>query len=391
MGLAIGNNPLQCSCGWLAGLEDPSIQAARRMQSSSKSVEPTVSPDRVYSPLELSGRAPSPLMKVASDCMDQGFDRVLNCLGGQKVQCNGTSIEIQSMSPLAEAMCAYAVNHSAPRSLRATKSIASKGIDGGPVQVNLGLGETEVMWEGQSLLLTHQALGKPHWSGGRFSTVVLSSTLEGSDVRESMLRLLAHALQEYETAKASHVTLFSFNAKSGYWQRDREIRKRELESIILPPAALATIVEDARRFLTEDAQEWYGKHGVPYKRTYCLHGPPGCGKTSLVSAVASEFDANVCMLSLADPDLKDSGLRAAMQHVPKRSVIVFEDVDAVFNHHREKTEHTCLVTFSGLLNALDGVGEPSVSPLLISCAHISRANLAERLRCARLLLATAGR
>merc|ERR1712159_274335 len=54
------------------------------------------------------------------------------------------------------------------------------------------------------------------------------------------------------------------------------------------------------------------------------------------NAVASEFNCNVCMVSLADPDLKDDSLRHAMQRVPKKSVVVFEDVDSLFNHFREK-------------------------------------------------------
>lgn len=78
------------------------------------------------------------------------------------------------------------------------------------------------------------------------------------------------------------------------------------------------------------------------------------------------------MLSLADPDLKDNGLRSAIQHIPKRSVIVFEDVDAIFNHHREKQESSCLVTFSGLLNALDGVGEPCGTLFFLTTNHIDR-------------------
>ena len=54
-------------------------------------------------------------------------------------------------------------------------------------------------------------------------------------------------------------------------------------------------------------------------------------------------------------ELEDKDLRMAMCSVPKRSVVAFEDVDALFDNHRDRGQGTCNVTFSGLLNALDGV------------------------------------
>jgi len=316
---------------------------------------------------------PPPFEPATGSDRMAGSDRVLNCYGGREAQRSGTAIEIQNNNALFEALCSYATEHGAPHSFRGTKAPGAKAKDGGShVEVKLGFGEVDLAWEGYTFLLTHASFGKPHWAGGRFSTLVLSSVEEGEAVKDSMSRLAKKALTEHETAKPSHVTLYSFSAKQGYWTKDREIKKRQLESVILPEKERSTVVDDARNFLGEDAKAWYGKHGIPYKRTYCLHGPPGCGKSSLISAVASEFDLNVCMLSLADPDLKDQGLRAAMQHIPKRSVIVFEDVDAIFNHHREKQESSCVVTFSGLLNALDGVGEPCGTLFFLTTNHLNR-------------------
>lgn len=88
--------------------------------------------------------------------------------------------------------------------------------------------------------------------------------------------------------------------------------------------------------------------------------------------VASELGRNVCFLSLNDRDLNDNGLRKAVKQAPKKSLICLEDVDAIFNHHREKMDATSQVTFSGLLNALDGVGPTSGSLFFLTTNHKDR-------------------
>jgi len=114
-------------------------------------------------------------------------------------------------------------------------------------------------------------------------------------------------------------------------------------------------------------QAWH-----PVQAHLLLHGPPGCGKSSLIRAVASEFDCSVCMVSLASKDLEDSDLRTAMTSVPKKAVVAFEDVDALFGHHRERGEGTHNVTFSGLLNALDGVADPQGTVIFLTTNHRGR-------------------
>ena len=58
---------------------------------------------------------------------------------------------------------------------------------------------------------------------------------------------------------------------------------------------------DAKRF--KESAGWYGDRGIPYRRGYLIHGTPGSGKTSLITAMAGELRLNICILSLSNPSL----------------------------------------------------------------------------------------
>eukprot|EP01052_Picozoa_sp_SAG31_P068425 SAG31_NODE_27233_length_429_cov_0.951515_2_plen_52_part_01 len=44
----------------------------------------------------------------------------------------------------------------------------------------------------------------------------------------------------------------------------------------------------------------YADHGIPYRRIYLFHGPPGSGKFSLIMALAGCLECNVYVLNLAE-------------------------------------------------------------------------------------------
>lgn len=48
--------------------------------------------------------------------------------------------------------------------------------------------------------------------------------------------------------------------------------------------------------------------GIPYRRGYLLHGPPGCGKSSFITALAGEIEFGICILNLSERGLTDDRL-----------------------------------------------------------------------------------
>jgi hypothetical protein len=103
---------------------------------------------------------------------------------------------------------------------------------------------------------------------------------------------------------------------------------RKLESIILPGDQASSLANDCKEFI--QSEQWYTDRGIPYRRGYLLYGKPGCGKTSLVTAIAGSLKLNVYILSLASPGLNDNNLLELLNSIPPHTILLMEDIDAVF-------------------------------------------------------------
>jgi len=149
---------------------------------------------------------------------------------------------------------------------------------------------------------------------------------------------------------------------------------RPMDSVVLPDDVKTQLFDDLEEFLRSETRQWYREHGIQHKRGYLFHGPPGTGKTSLIQAIAGHFEHNLCHVHLTNPRLTDESLRAAMNQAPRRSVLIFEDIDSIFGHDREKQLLDSTLTFSGLLNALDGVGKADGQIIILTTNHRERLN-----------------
>merc|ERR1711997_650659 len=60
-----------------------------------------------------------------------------------------------------------------------------------------------------------------------------------------------------------------------------------------------------------------------------------------------------------------------LQRAPQNSIIVLEDIDALFNN-RNSMNRSCPLTFTGLLNGLDGIGNAVGQMFVLSTNHLER-------------------
>ena len=186
--------------------------------------------------------------------------------------------------------------------------------------------------------------------------------------------LLAHAKEMY----TAH---FKINSLTVYYTRkyDEDVRwnlygrlpGRRISTVKLSGGLEQRLLDDARRFLaTEDV---YSRFGQPYKRVYCLHGPPGTGKTSVVTAIATELQRPLAIVNASS--LRDDTFLDLMSNRPPNSILLFEDVDSLF---RGRNGEDAGMSFSTMLNALDGVLHPRGALIFLTTNHLDRLDAALR-------------
>ncbi|TRY63981.1 hypothetical protein TCAL_00319 [Tigriopus californicus] len=153
-------------------------------------------------------------------------------------------------------------------------------------------------------------------------------------------------------------------------------QRRPIESVVLDANVSRDLVQDVREFL--DSSDWYRQRGIPYRRGYLLHGPPGCGKSSFISALAGELEFSIAVLNLSDRSMSDDRLNYRLADAPTNSIILLEDIDAAFVNRETNPQLEAAyqglnrVTFSGLLNAIDGVTSSEGRVIFMTTNYLDR-------------------
>ncbi len=153
----------------------------------------------------------------------------------------------------------------------------------------------------------------------------------------------------------------------GGWRSQSSLADRPLDTVIMPDGLIEDLVDDLETFFK--SRETYERLGLPWHRGYLLYGPPGCGKTSLVLALARHFDQDMWYLPLSEI-ADDSGLLNLAGSI-EGGFFLAEDVDVLHAAQERTTEDegdavnvtvesaAPKITLSGLLNTLDGIATPA--------------------------------
>ncbi|KAG5468217.1 hypothetical protein LSCM1_02194 [Leishmania martiniquensis] len=214
-------------------------------------------------------------------------------------------------------------------------------------------------YEGRPLTLTRRRRDNvsPGYSDDIFET--LEFTTIGTSA--AVLQNIVKEAQQFAELEDSDHTVVYMNGGSSWTRQPRPRSRRAIESVVLQHGMSEFILGDVKKFL--NSSSFYKQLGVPYRRGYLLHGPPGCGKTSFVMALAGELRLSISLLNLSNRNLNDESLTSLLNEARVDTIVLLEDIDRAFSNE-------CNVTMSGLLNALDGVGAQEGRLVFMTTNHV---------------------
>ncbi|KIY03444.1 uncharacterized protein Z520_00135 [Fonsecaea multimorphosa CBS 102226] len=211
--------------------------------------------------------------------------------------------------------------------------------------------------------------------------------------------LLDDAYEGYKAdiARCS-ISLYTPSTDPGKWNSCTPVSARSLESVETGFQVKTALLADIDRYL--NGKDWYRRRSIPWRRGYLFHGPPGTGKSSLVTALAAHFQLRVYAITFSD-GLTDGVLHQLLRRISQvKCIVLFEDIDSAGltregqdvdrgevpdqTEPNEKSEELsdpprplksrkrCAVTLSGVLNAIDGIGAPEGHILILTSNYAER-------------------
>ena len=190
-------------------------------------------------------------------------------------------------------------------------------------------------------------------------------TISGIFAKTQILNLLSDVVEYNQKFKKERLPRVFTNSSWGEWQYNSDIKTKNINNVFIKDKDF--LINDIKGFIANE--EWYNKRGIPYKRGYIFYGEPGNGKTATVQAIAREFKKDVYYMSLNSLE-DDAGLLRLFSNIRGESIVVLEDVDAYFEGRKNNKENG--ISFSALLNCLDGAFSKSGIMLFMTTNHIDK-------------------
>ena len=147
-----------------------------------------------------------------------------------------------------------------------------------------------------------------------------------------------------------------------------KVHTRPMSTVIISNKNKTYLLEQIKWFLNNE--DFYRKNSIPYRLGIMLYGPPGTGKTSLIKALATEFNLPINSITgLSNMD------RIAIE---QKAFNVIEDIDSYqVSKDREKENEQILIkekefNIANVLNILDGLTSKDDYIIIATTNHLNK-------------------
>jgi len=138
--------------------------------------------------------------------------------------------------------------------------------------------------------------------------------------------------------------------KGASWRETSRYPKRPLSSLVTGDNTVERMLVDMRKFV--DSEEEYVSFGFAFKRNYLVIGPPGSGKTSLITVAASKLDLDLCSMAVT-PGMSEEDIASRVSALNGNSLLVMEDIDVLCGAAASGNQ-SAIATLTALTGILDG-------------------------------------
>ena len=200
---------------------------------------------------------------------------------------------------------------------------------------------------------------------------IVSKNLSDDDIIKITKEFIQESKEKYNEnrkLKNNEDNIFLWSYSDGFWDNIKKIRKRDIDTVILDKEVKNQVNKCLDNYNNKDLKNRLNKLGINLKMNIVFSGLPGTGKSSLMFAIASKLNKDIATIDFNNRDLNDHGFICATNKIPKNSVFVLEDIDALYISRNKSAENR--VSFSCILNFLDGVYSKENLISIITTNHI---------------------
>lgn len=174
-------------------------------------------------------------------------------------------------------------------------------------------------------------------------------------------KYLNDIVQNFNTCIYNKIPIYNIivdtykDSRTFEWNCNVTKLSKNMKNTIVSDTVRKNFYDDIEIFIK--SEEKYLEKGLPYKRGYILYGPPGCGKTSLIKAVANQYKLPIFIFDMSIIKDNEEFVKIANQirdHLTEDQnyLVVFEDVDRC-----KMFDRWSAITSDCLLNIMDGLDE----------------------------------